>query len=768
MCPEHEINPTNSGDCPECSKLAPEILPEADFNESDNRQAASNVVDEKEESVTEDEFMTESKIDIKESNPEQMNNFQGNRIGNVQYIKVSTGLSEHDDKQLSISLFEKSETIELKEFNDLENSPLEIIQNFKQERILLLGDSGDGNSYRVSHQIARSLEINNKEENIRLLSLSNYRSHPVRVQSLSLERKSANNKAVQDALIIVDATQEGAAFTDSLLKNASVSLVDDYPQKLRNNKLFMICLLDADSIIYWQTLNKRIFPYWIPNKKDEKPSLENISEVSRKVKDLLKLESEADARIIRIILFIVCFFPNLTTGDFNDLLAEWLKNEPEMTVKEAVKNESDAETLTKIALWDVWKSKSRFFTEQCFLSQIKDEQSKRRVINFYDESYGRHIKAQLEKYYWSFVDQKISEILYLRLIFHPSDNIASQSIAVLAEYLPGNEEKYIDWLLWVFNVLNDEEHAENLRQMLGISEQTPSGITEETGKQYFYYNRLAKLFRTILRDSSLKTTVSNIMERLVQDRCYQSALKLIKSLQSAPNFDELYWLRQLLERGDKTTEIQIRKYLFNNLVNLEIADVLNKLNEWLPKENKFSENYSQSNKMALTLLIKYYSYQINIFDEELYGGEPSRFPLFNFESKSSADKSLDLLVRYFLHPVNLRLELYGMPYIYYAAFLLERWSKILCKNNLSAGMAINDEETISNWEILNILLEKVVRTSSKKEQENIKSAWKELMSFNDVLYKNNADWEIRAQAIKDREFLTNLIELFNDKQWAVK
>lgn len=657
--------------------------------------------------------------------------------------------TKNDESKGVVSLFESSEPTGLEDNENLDNGSFEFIEDFKRKRIFLLGGSADRTSLRVSHQIARLLEIKDQEKNIRRLDLSFYTEKPLTVQTISPEREVSNNEVVDDALVFVDAIGEGGYnFTGSLL-DSGAGFVDQYSSKLKNSKLYMLCLINADSINEWKKNRKPInSSYWIiPPKKDEMQSSENEADISFKIEQLLNSSSETDGLIIRIILFIVSFFPKLTTGEFNDLVGRWLKKDPEVTIEDSAKNDAESKILTKTSLLEIWKTKSDFFTKRCFLQQKKEsDEGGRRIVNFYNESYSKLIKSQLEDHYWAFVDERVSEILRMRLIFHPSDSVASRVAEILAEYLSGNEENFIEWVLWAFNILNSEENrAENTRQILGIRDS--GGDVEETGKKYFYYNRMAKLFRAVLRYPSLKTTVSNIMERLIQDGCHQSASILVKRLQYDPNFDESHWLKQLLGRGNAETRKEIKKYLFNGLINTDTNDALDRLKEWLPQENSSSGKYSQINKAALELLVKYYSYQINVFDKEFYGLEPTRFPLFIFESKSSAREQLNLLVKYFLHPLNLRLRLDGTPYIYYAAFLLERWSRILCGNNLSTRPAANNSETLSNREILNILLKNVVSTCSAREQEKIESVWRKLMNVHDAL------------------FLTNLIEFFKVKQW---
>lgn len=753
---ENNIDPTEFDNSPEPAEAASLSDTDADLQDEPQAPQFEDPAGEDEENDLEPESPNERSSVESTTNARLVQGTVTTQL--IERLEMYFGSRErsdtkNDESKQTVSLFDNSEPTGLKDPENSDNGSFEFIDDFKRERILLLGGSADRNSFRVSHQIARLLKIKDQEKNIRRLDLSFYAKNPPTVQVISPERKVSKNEVVHDALVFVDAINDGGYdFTGSLLRS-NAGFIDQYSSKLRNSKLYMLCLINADSINEWKKNGKPMpSPYWIiPPKKDEIQSSENEADISFKIEQLLNSSSETDALIMRIILFIVSFFPKLTTGEFNDLVGRWLKKDSEAAIDDSVKNDPESKIPTKTSLPEIWKAKSDFFTKECSLQQKKEnDEGGRRLVNFYNESYAKLVKNQLEDNYWAFVEERISEILRMRLIFHPSDGVASRVAEILAEYLPGNEGNFIEWLLWAFNILNDEENdAENIKQILGIRHS--GGDLEETGKKYFYYNRLAKLVRAVLRYPSLKTTVSNIMERLIQDGCHQSAFILVKRLQYDPNFDESHWLKQLLGRGNAETREEIKKYLFNGLINTDTNDALDRLKEWLPQENSSSRKYSQINKAALELLVKFYSYQVNVFDKEFYGLEPTRFPLFIFESKSSAREQLDLLVKYFLHPLNLRfLKFDGTPYIYYAAYLLERWSRILCGNNLSARWAAKNSETLSNKEILNILLEKVVSTCSAKDQEKIESVWRKLMNVHDAL------------------FLTNLIEFFNVKQWQAK
>jgi len=778
-CEIHDIIFTEPDVCPKCS--SPDsiiddnhpIEPESDERNQPetSKNTGSNDDDDNGNKLPENPHSPKTDVGPENRNENEfksltigmLNLLQGNSAENFNFNKIQ----DLNEPKFKIRLFEESESCPSNS-DELDNSFLELVSSLESERIVLLGESGDGQGLSVSYQIARSLEIENKEQNIKLFALADYtKETELIINSFTFERESTNNEALHNAAVIIDATniEKGNIFANSLL-NSQVSLPQNLVKKLRDNRLYLICLLESQTINDWKKKSyRRNFPYWTPDKENEPEECENgFENISQKAEALLKSESNIEGPIIKTVLFVASFFPNLTTNDFNHLVNKWLGNEPEVTKTDAAKNGLEETIVTKISLEQIWNLKAHTFTEQCFLSNKTRNEQGKKTINFEHDSYSKCIKDQLESKFFVFLDKKVFEILDFGLIFHSSKNISSQSIAILSEYVWEIEEKYTEWLLDAFKFL--EKSGENPDE-LGVYFKI-EGIR---GK-YFCYNQFAKLFRVMLRDSSLKAIIGRILDQSIHNKYYESVLILIKLLEYDPNFEELYWFRQLLERGNPVTQAKAIGYVFINLVNTKSSDIFERLKSWLPEETTPVENYSQANKVALTLLIDYYSYQTYIFDEQLYGLEPCEFPLFIFDGKSSANSQLELIVKYLLHPANFILLSDKLSYIEEVASLLESWTDILCRKSAHSDTARNENEItknelpaenefLGNKEILNILLEQVVLNSDKEKQEQFLAVWESYMARLSLLINNlSIHWKVRDNASKRRKIVRNLIESF--------
>jgi hypothetical protein len=127
-----------------------------------------------------------------------------------------------------------------------------------------------------------------------------------------------------------------------------------------------------------------------------------------------------------------------------------------------------------------------------------------------------------------------------------------------------------------------------------------------------------------------------------------------KRLRFAPNFDLLYWLKRLMEQGAE--EIKGKAYLY--LLELarqskfQVYELLDSLKTWLPREDDDFKSYSKPQKFALIFVLEYCLSTALKFDTDIWGGWPSKYPLFYplKKSKTLTGKRLKDLISWLLHP----------------------------------------------------------------------------------------------------------------------
>lgn len=789
ICPIHNIEFSDVDKCSECEAINKQAnannhsqgqetineSPSKDENNFNNEDSSESAQEEKVEIKNEFEFkhpkFKNSSLNIGSSIGEYHNHFYDN-------------LSSNSRTSLRIfSVFEKSDQFDDDNYGDLSPHLTDLTVILKEKRVLILGDAGDREGSKLSYQIAKSLNINDRQNNIKLLQLDELpQENPIKLQSFSFERKSPNEN-LPEAIVIFDATDatgENTSFTDSLLKQ-NVSRPSQYPKKLAKNNLYFIFICNSSVIEKAAESNYLIaFPYHligsVEKKEESKKTEQTENDFLSQIEQMMRFGDSNENIIVKTVLFVASFYPKLKISDFNQLVRFWLRIEGQTSTGNSVGNISDETKLTQITLEQVWKNKQEFFNEKCNLV-FKRNDLNIGIIDFENSNYGAFVKERFESKSFGYVNDKVLDILSASLVLYPfSEVISLQSCRVLSDYSSGYpneiEDLLINWLLYVFteleNVENKEEKIRNLRnelmQYFGIIDFDKSDKVTRTEKEYFYYNRLAGLFRTMLWDTSLKTTITKAFNKLLHSGCHKSVLELIKRLDDAPNFDESYWLRQLFERGNSSTQEETKAYLFNRLIYLQVEEVFEVLEEWLPKEVSQSNSYSGVNRASLELLLDYYAYQTGKFDKQLYGGNPSEFLLFNYENKDLANEVLDKTIKYLLHPLNETITK-EIPHIYYAVFMLEIWWEILYERKNTLEEKTEELEFkntyLTNYELKESLLERINLYANKSQQEAIIGVLRNQLDVLDLFFDEpSLNWKDRKSISSQRLIIRNLFESY--------
>jgi hypothetical protein len=691
--------------------------------------------------------------------------YKGNTILQGNIISVERAAEERSASKQSA--FERSEPTRVDNCGELDKEYSSLVSSLRKERVLILGKSGDGQAQIVSRQIAKSLKIKNKEY-IRFFSLSHRPpddQKSLNIHSFSFERDPAEGKR-ELAVIIIDAIEKwGEAFADSLLTKESPFTI--LPDKLEQNALFLICVLETKKVEDWKTKpGQNIFPCRVIRKK-ESPESKPENDIDLEAAEaLLRNRDDIEAPIIRTILFVASFFPNLSSADFSELVGKFLKTEPDVIKTEPAGE--NGETLSKtVSLINLWNLKAHIFTERCLLARTTSEQGYR--VGFENPAHTAYFRERFESRFFVFLDRKLFQILDFGLIFHPSDAVSANCINFMVDYIPEVGERYTEWVIEIFRFL---EKVENDLSVLKARFKI-----EELGNKRFCYERLADLFRA-MSGEVLEKVGWEIMNRLVRGRCFRSALILIKKLEFAPNLDASYWLKQLYERGDSEIKDEALEYVFDSVIGTSVPRMIDRVKVWLSEETTAAGNYSDSTNAALNLILDYYSYQLLVFDEQFYGLEPSQFGLFRFDSDSSPETQLDLIVKYLMHPAFFLSNKY--IHTIKIAFFLAEWAEILClspgsRDSVSDPPSEPDAEppdeshVLGNEEILDRLLEQTCANSNKEQQEGILYVWGEYMEDLTAYIDDPSTLRKSLEnAVGRRRTIRNLIERFKKCRRSLK
>lgn len=194
--------------------------------------------------------------------------------------------------------------------------------------------------------------------------------------------------------------------------------------------------------------------------------------------------------------------------------------------------------------------------------------------------------------------------------------------------------------------------------------------------------RVADIFRRMLELPQLGGMVKSSLEHLIGGGYHEVTLLLIKHLQFTPEFDTLYWFKQLLHRADPATRRFTFYYLYSYLKRRGsgVYEGLKQIKEWLPRTDRDLRTYSQVDYLTLQLLIQYCVETVARFEEKHYGDWPSRYPLFAIKDGETAAEHVELLVEWLLHPgIGATLARLGMggTQMTLVGALLAEWTFIL-------------------------------------------------------------------------------------------
>ena len=353
-----------------------------------------------------------------------------------------------------------------------------------------------------------------------------------------------------------------------------------------------------------------------------------------------------------MVLYVAVFFPELSPSSFYEVVSSLIaKDTTFITFTEVITEGEESKIVEKKQerlLIDIWKKDSDKILKKCHLKAVKSRE-KSRVIDF-DSPYLRiDLREYIEAEYSTFFRSNFERVQDIGLLFYSSQRVTENVIRLYADVIESYSEDYAeDWLCQV--ILRSAKNFE-LEDDLGASSQ--KGIFGQlleldTLKDGLIIDRISSLIREILNYSQLQNVLKNFLQKLILWKYDEHLLKIVKRLRFAPQFDQFYWIKQLLETGKEKEGAN--EFLDKQLMQsgYRIYELLEKLKTWLPEIN--TENYSDSRKSVLQVFFRYCLKTKERFPEKNYGKWPPRLPLLAVLSKSSSSTNLETLFYWLFYP----------------------------------------------------------------------------------------------------------------------
>ncbi len=403
-------------------------------------------------------------------------------------------------------------------------------------------------------------------------------------------------------------------------------------------------------------------------KRDQYSEGESVSEFLKKIRTVRPKELiKDDDPITNTVLYVATFFPGLNRRDFDFIVSLFLKGEKTTIEEESTRKTKKGKiktvrTIKKRNCLKIWEKSQDKILAECHIQVIRSELGSQ-IVDFSLP----YLRGELKKY----LEQKSLYINHFERIresgllfnFNVSQQIIENVINLAAEMAISDPSHYGgNWLMGV--IIGIKQHlaididigtnneVEALFQTLVIE------LAKEERKKQIrpFVIRLSQLIREMLNYPQLQEMIKNFLENLMKEKHYDAVLvivlEIVKQLRFVSQFDGMYWIKQLLERGEPQAKKEAYKTLLEQAKQsgLRVYDLLEKVKTWIPDPNLDYDKYSPSNKYALKFIIDYARDTLSHFNIAHYGVWPSKYPLFANLTEEKELKQIDLLISWMFHP----------------------------------------------------------------------------------------------------------------------
>jgi hypothetical protein len=385
----------------------------------------------------------------------------------------------------------------------------------------------------------------------------------------------------------------------------------------------------------------------------------------------------------KVVLYAAAFFQEISAPEFHLVVESLLEGRTEAVAAPTNgAKEADARPPAEVPLSRTWElDKDRIFNKQ--LRETSAGKDSVRVVSLSNSALREPLRRLFEQQHRFYLIDQFNALQERGIFFHPSIRLSENAARIAVQMSDSYPDKFNEH--WVVDLVGRlRRHFES------DSSDAPDGEgamfrflrSSWPGTYDLALARVSAVLRRMLKSEQLKGVVQSSFERLIKGGYHEDTLLLIKHLQSSPEFDALYWFKQLLHRADNHTRLLTYFYLYAYLKRMGggVFEGFRKIEAWLPPPERDPGNYSQFDSFVLRLLIQYCVETVARFNGKHYGDWPSRYQLLAAKDREAADERTSLLARWLLHPgikealVRLRMSDTQMTLI---GALLAEWAFIL-------------------------------------------------------------------------------------------
>ncbi len=360
------------------------------------------------------------------------------------------------------------------------------------------------------------------------------------------------------------------------------------------------------------------------------------------------------------VLFTATFFPDLSVEEFQRVLFTILADQTIPVPVENPEPENSSEKakdaprpVRERLIRDIWTEEHLEVMTSCHLDilrPVRGTRSRRACVDFLDP----RLRAQFKDLFLG--TYRFVHLGYFRrvtdsgLLFDRSTRISHGMVRLIVTMAVEEPDDYgHHWLMEMIRVAGPE-------QGLDLSDVTPSFrtvfIALDVQRRALIMDRLSSLATEMLETPGLKGIVDRFMNQLIDLSLFPQAQEMTKRLEYAARFDALYWLRQLIDRGDgeskKTAARRVEQIMLSGIDAGDPRAIM-QVSGWLPDDGR--RNLRPSTVFALRLLIDLCgTFVFSLRWQKQYAWPPPDPILRSLvDHGEAADKRI---VRWLFHPGN--------------------------------------------------------------------------------------------------------------------
>lgn len=359
------------------------------------------------------------------------------------------------------------------------------------------------------------------------------------------------------------------------------------------------------------------------------------------------------------VLYLATYFRDLSPKEFSHMV-EVLLGERKVTVavpeyrKNADKNHDRVYTTTETPIVEIWRDE-RDDVMWKWLRETYSAKDSVKVVDFCDYRLRDDLKRLLESERNFYVKGQFKKLHHHGFLFYNSDRVAENMIRLTCEMITEYPDEFNkEWLFEItaaikscFDPECDLDAQPGATVIQSLKKMNPGALN-------LAYSRIADLMRLLLKDPQTRVLVDGCLDDLLRSGHHDTLIQLIRRLRAASEIDDLYWIKRLLDNGNRGAQLKAYDYLYGYVrrLGIGILEQGNVLEKWIPKEERQVENYPRSSHYALRSIVQYCLETIAEFDAPAYGVWPSSYPLFAFTDAKAAETGLHQLMQWLFHPAQ--------------------------------------------------------------------------------------------------------------------